>query len=450
MRAKDIKALIARNDYYTVKVAGDKIYLTFGVEQKNSGLTITKSGEIIHLSEYMDTKTVQFSITELRQYARAAGCEIPGQLSFADCFPNWDNTDFSWTSNSVRNVIQNDLRRVYEVLSLFSGCGMLDYPFYKDSSFEIQLANDMNAAAMEAYRHNLPGVKTLVDSICNLVVDKEYDLCLGGVCCQPFSTLTRKDKAMENHKDYLLSFEYARVIREAKPKVFVVENVPGYLSKKNKVLLNEFIGMFPDYEFTASIVIDKEVGGYTNRHRAIIIASRIGKISLDVPKRTAYKTVREALAKVDATWHDFDTIVKSKPSTIERFKYIGNGQSFKDVPKWLVEEQGLKAERFPTNCYRLDPDAPAPCITELSKNLLLTPIRDGVENPHRCISIAEATALQGFDKEFWYGGRSTQKQQQIANGVPYYMGLFVKKIVKKALDKWSEANEVINNVIALR
>ena len=52
-------------------------------------------------------------------------------------------------------AIQKDLPDIYSVVSLFSGAGILDWPFFKDERFSIQYAIDYDAGACQTYRQNI-------------------------------------------------------------------------------------------------------------------------------------------------------------------------------------------------------------------------------------------------------------------------------------------------------
>src|SRR5690606_17659200 len=48
------------------------------------------------------------------------------------------------------------LNNTIKVLSVFSGIGMFDYPLFEDKTFEIVKAIEINKAACETYKKNIP------------------------------------------------------------------------------------------------------------------------------------------------------------------------------------------------------------------------------------------------------------------------------------------------------
>lgn len=73
---------------------------------------------------------------------------VDGQISLGGFFAKSDN---------IFNIstLQKDIPDIYSVVSLFSGAGILDYPFFKDKRFNIQYAIDYDAGACETYRENI-------------------------------------------------------------------------------------------------------------------------------------------------------------------------------------------------------------------------------------------------------------------------------------------------------
>ena len=125
--------------------------------------------------------------------------------------------------------------------SLFSGCGGLDLGAL-EAGAEIVLANDIDAAAKRAYRSLLPDVEFLSTSVERIGSLPSVDLLLGGYPCQTWSDggLRRPE---EDPRSGLFS-EFGRLLADASPKFFVVENVPGLARLRGGRLLREQIQAF--------------------------------------------------------------------------------------------------------------------------------------------------------------------------------------------------------------
>lgn len=131
------------------------------------------------------------------------------------------------------------------IVDLFSGAGGLTFGFYyrlENESFEpteneFIFANEFNKNAAAAYQKNYTNVNMIVGDIREVLTDElirerigneEVDLIIGGPPCQSFSTV---GKRIYDEKAKLF-WEYLRIIKVVRPKMFLFENVKGLLSMK--------------------------------------------------------------------------------------------------------------------------------------------------------------------------------------------------------------------------
>ena len=90
----------------------------------------------------------------------------------------------------------------------------------------------------------------------NYMVDK-IDLLIGGSPCQDFSVLKANGKGLEGDKSKLF-YEYLRLLKEIKPKYFLLENVK--MKKESEKQLNEYLGV-------EGLHINSSLVSYQNRPR---------------------------------------------------------------------------------------------------------------------------------------------------------------------------------------
>ncbi len=108
-----------------------------------------------------------------------------------------------------------------------------------------------------------------------LRVGEAFGVC-GGPPCQGFSTANPKAGRGEYDPRNDLVFEYLRVVREAQPKFFIMENVPGILSL-NK---GQYVGWFlaeaykAGYEIVYGLLDAVEYGVPQHRCRFIAMGTR--------------------------------------------------------------------------------------------------------------------------------------------------------------------------------
>ena len=110
--------------------------------------------------------------------------------------------------------------------SLFSGCGGLDLGAIL-AGLKPVYAADHDAVAIDSYLKNIGGHAHCVD-LARSDIRPEFegvDLLLGGPPCQGFSSAGPKDAQDPRNKLWQHYLEYVRVWQ---PKVFLMENVPGF------------------------------------------------------------------------------------------------------------------------------------------------------------------------------------------------------------------------------
>lgn len=328
--------------------------------------------------------------------------------------------------NNKDKTSQTIIKKI-NIASLFSGCGMLDYPFYLDDFFEIKIATDIMKDACMSYRENIgKQIKEMDIYDFKLSNSDNIDLVIGGIPCTPFSNANRSKDRIERHKESDLVIEYIRIVTESGCKVFGIENVPSFITAKNGFYYDTLKECLNEFNIKHKIMKDCDYGGYTIRKRVFIVGSIIGEVEFE--KETNEKhLVKEALSKVTSDWYNFNDITKCKESSIEKMKYIPQGGNFKDIPE-PIRGKGCHSNRY----RRLNLNDLCCTLTNFRKSKILHPLYN------RILSVAEALALSGFDKNFKVVGSLNNKQQQVANGVPFALGNALKNTIKNIFIKYQQ------------
>ena len=102
----------------------------------------------------------------------------------------------------------------------------------------------------------------------------QVDLFVGGSPCQSFS-ISGKRLGFEDTRGTLF-YEYARLVKEIQPKVFIYENVPGMLSHDNGKTWKVISSVFDElgYKWKLHKLCAKDYGIPQNRTRIYIVAIR--------------------------------------------------------------------------------------------------------------------------------------------------------------------------------
>ena len=107
---------------------------------------------------------------------------------------------------------------------------------------EAYYASEVNKAAIRATQNYFPKTKHVGDV--TKVVAADYppiDLLLGGSPCQGFS-MAGKQLNFNDHRSVLF-FEFVRLLKELKPKFWLLENV--VMAQKHQDVISEFLGRKP-------------------------------------------------------------------------------------------------------------------------------------------------------------------------------------------------------------
>lgn len=130
------------------------------------------------------------------------------------------------------------------VLSLFDGmsCGQIALNL---SGIKIKnyYASEIKPHAIKVTQHNYPNTIQLGD-VKNIISSElpVIDLLIGGSPCQDFSLANKDRKGLKGLKSGLF-FEYLRLLKELKPKYFLLENVA--MTDKDLELISQYVGTYP-------------------------------------------------------------------------------------------------------------------------------------------------------------------------------------------------------------
>ena len=422
LRSMEVKQAIGCADYLEVEIQDGKIVVS--TYQKFQSRVCSLKGKVCSISDVLGIKTNEIILP----IQMAVGAEYDSDVlkGFVSGFLSLSGGD---CSESIKTVAK-DITKVYDVVSLFSGAGLFDKAWTDGGRFRFVYANDFCKDVIATYQYNIGD-----HIVCKDIRDVEpnelpfADVFSTSPCCQAFSNANRRDIESESGATKrLLVDEVVRLAKEKKPKVVVIENVPQFLTKEDGLYIGRVIDGLSDYEISAQVIKDHEVGGYSTRARCILIASRIGKIELPKVKCVTYKTVRDALSKVDATWYNYEDVTIPSDKTKEKISYVPQGGNWKDIP---AEIGGYGPNTQSNIMRRLSWDKPSITLSNFRKSNILHP------EENRILTVAEAASIMGLDHNFRFISKSlSAMQQMVANGVTQAIGKFVKNAVLKRLDEY--------------
>jgi DNA (cytosine-5)-methyltransferase 1 len=201
-----------------------------------------------------------------------------------DFFPEIVSNDLSWTKIKLKNP-KNKIR----LATMFSGIGAIEYALKRlKISNEIVFASDNDKFVKESYCANY---KINDEQWYNDVKDidgKKYlnkiDLLVGGSPCQSFSMIGKR-KGFEDTRGTLF-YEFARVIKESQPKVFIYENVKGLINHDKGNTFKTMMATFDElgYKYFYKILNSKDYGVPQHRQRIFVVGFKDKNINFDFPE----------------------------------------------------------------------------------------------------------------------------------------------------------------------
>jgi DNA (cytosine-5)-methyltransferase 1 len=303
-----------------------------------------------------------------------------------------------------------------------------------------------------------------------LAGNNEIDLVIGGPPCQAYSLVgrARDKKGMKDDPRNFLYKEYAKFLKNYRPKAFVFENVLGLISAEKGLYFKNMQKYFRSigYNLDYKIQHSEDFGVLQKRRRVILIGWR--------------KDIEFEYPIFDKTVHDFkvrdiltdlkklkpgeqNNITKYKTKTTEYLNQfeLRNGVDFVSqhiarphndrdleiykiaIKKWQKKER-LKYPDLPSELkthkneksfvdrYKVvDPDG-------YSHTMVAHIAKDGHHYIYpdtkqvRSLSVREAARIQSFPDDFFFEGGRSAAFRQIGNAVP---PLMAEKIANSIMNK---------------
>lgn len=361
------------------------------------------------------------------------------------------------------------------VASLFAGAGGLDLGF-KWADFELAWAIELETDAAETYKQFVSSrlvqgdVKHFVNEI------PQVDLLIGGPPCQSFS-LVGKRRPDDPRGD--LVFAYLDAVEHTRPRVFLLENVPGLLSSRlgEEKLLDVLLKNFHEMGYsTRTITLMASDYLVPQRRRRVFVIGWMGNsqptkmsamapafpygfsndisvpvsalqalgdlpqptvdpaaaVKYEVPAENAYQAFMRATCTEVSLHYQPTMSVKDR----EFVKHIPPGGNYRDIPDRHSTRRimNFKKTGGRTTTYgRLHPDRPAFTInTYFNRPNVGTNYHYGAE---RLITVREALRLQSFPDWFTPKFRTQRSlHQQVGNAVPPLLAFHMARSIRSIFE----------------
>lgn len=359
-------------------------------------------------------------------------------------------------------------------VDLFAGAGGLAVGF-RQAGWAVVGGNDFDKDAGATFRLNFPEAVFFEGPISLVTAEDvlrecqikagELDCLIGGPPCQSFSY---NNHQRSDSDDRARLFEhYLRIVRGLKPKMLVMENVPGILTIGDGGVITAIQAELKlmGYDSHVDVLSAEEYGTPQVRRRVFIVASRIGDPKNLLPKPThkpahgrrgkqeSTKGLKRTVTVLDAIG-DLPVIANGGGKQVsdregikaftgfqrkarraarkvfnhachaltkvnlDRVVHVPEGGNWRDIPRPLLPA-GMQRARLSDHTKRYGRLSRSGfASTLLTKcdphwGAYIHPTQD------RTISVREAARLQGFPDAFRFAGSGIGKHyEQVGNAVP--------------------------------
>ncbi|MEY9952831.1 DNA cytosine methyltransferase [Leifsonia sp. EB34] len=353
------------------------------------------------------------------------------------------------------------------VISLFSGAGGLDLavervadpPLLRPDEasrgpFRVAIATDYEPQALDTLALNLPGASTLPGDIRETPTSEllsvgglsqgDAALVVGGPPCTPFSKsgfwLAEKRESRDPNASLLE--EYVRVVAQARPEAFVLENVQALTYKTHEAHFRQLLQALAELGYNPQwkTLLAADFGVPQLRKRVFIVGRRDGKAfrfpepTHAGPSETTRTWDMSKLPHVTAA-QAFDGLATSaEAGELVEGKYgelaaeVPGGQNYLwHTPRYGGRDAFEWRSRYWTFLLRLAPDKPSSTL-QAQPGPYVGPFHwENVRNSDgdlraRRLRVPELLRLMTFPDNFRLMGTRADIQRQLGNAVPLELG----------------------------
>ena len=360
----------------------------------------------------------------------------------------------------------------FKFIDLFCGCGGFSYGF-RSAGFTSLMGIDAWEDALVTYKHNMPEAvamhgdlktirsKEILDKL--NVAKEEIDVIIGGPPCQGFSL---SGKRMIDDPRNSLYKSFVAIVDEIKPKMFVMENVPGLIKLFKGKVKEQVIEDFKNigYNVSVQVLAADDYGVPQHRQRVFFIGINPDKIkntekftfpqpthgdglwgynritcedaisdldfvpidhSLgeDIPYKISAQNEYQKMMREDSSSIKNHSITIHKEKTRQIISMVPDGGNYKDLPQelWSTRKVHIAWTRM---------NSKKPCFTI-----------DTGHNHHfhykenRVPTVRESARIQSFPDKFEFIGIKTSQLKQVGNAVPPLLAKAIAIEIIKTIKK---------------
>ncbi|MBR2295673.1 MAG: DNA cytosine methyltransferase [Clostridiales bacterium] len=313
----------------------------------------------------------------------------------------------------------NPQKAKYKMIDLFAGIGGTRLGFWKTGKTAVVFSSEIDKFAVKTYHANF-GEYPVGDitKVCASDIP-DHDILVGGFPCQAFSQAGLK-KGFEDTRGTLF-FEIARILKEKRPKAFLLENVKNLTLHDNGRTFKVIMSALDDlgYEVIPQLFKAKDFGVPQNRERIYIVGfdkstvKNYKQFRMPTPPCTPTKVGDILDSDVDEKYTISDELWRG-----HQRRKADNQKNGKGFGYSLFNEESPYTNTISARYYK---DGSEILIEQKSKN-------------PRKITPREASRLQGFPDQYIIPVSDTQAYKQFGNSVAVPVINAIAEEIIKVLD----------------
>ncbi len=365
----------------------------------------------------------------------------------------------------------------------FSGAGGLSLGLER-AGYKVVFGADHEPFANRTHAHHFGGMSVdwdladpeVVREVAELCKAAHVDLIAGGPPCQPFSKAGRSmirhqvESGLRDRHDQRrdLWLSYLEIIRVAKPRAVIMENVPDMALDRDMFILRSIVESLEQFGYSVEErVVDAWRYGVPQFRQRLLLVALKGKVKFTWPPEVRQKVtvwnaigdlpeveggwrpeggaegwsdysgpltqfqreMRSAVAEADAG-KIFDHITRPvRDDDREAFESMTHDTKYTDLS---AEHQRYRGDIFDDKYNRLNEN-------DLSRTITAHIAKDGYWYIHprqsRTLTVREAARLQTFPDHFRFDGPPSAAFRQIGNAVPPQLGFVIGTGVLDSIER---------------
>lgn len=331
-----------------------------------------------------------------------------------------------WDKGRPKHI--NDFKKASRdipFVSFFTGCGGMDLGF-EAAGFSHSASFEFNELFCETLRKNKPewniygppihnGDISKVDEVIETLKGKlqiPFDgVFIGGPPCQPFSIAANqrfsksgtnfKRTGFSHKKNGNLLFDYIRIIKHFKPKVFLIENVTGLRDLDGGKQLAEALEILRlvGYSINEPYILNAAEFGIPQQRVRLFVVGSLSENSFSLPEKSPHK-------------FGAASVLYNLPNGVENHQTRQHSAS--SVLRYMMLNYGSRDKLGRVD--RLSPILPSKTVIAGGTN------GGGRSHLHpeipRTLSVRESARLQTFPDNYIFVGPIARQFTQVGNAVP--------------------------------